>query len=105
MAESTDTTMARPRATTGRVIPILRVTNPEARIDYFVTQLGFAVEWRSGEVASVKRDRTSIMLCEGARGNSGMWLWIGTSDVDAMYADWNPALNQFATMFEGRLPA
>jgi hypothetical protein len=97
--------MAGPRAATGRAIPILRVTNLEARIDYNVTQLGFAVEWRSGVVAPVKRDRTSIMLCEDVRGNSGMWLWISTSDVDALYADWNRALNQFAVMFEGRLPA
>jgi hypothetical protein len=39
------------------------------------------------------------------QGNSGMWLWISTSDVDALHADWNRALNQFAIMFEGRLPA
>jgi hypothetical protein len=54
---------------------------------------------------SVKRDRTSIMLCEGDQGNSGMWLWISTSNVDALNADWNRALNQLAIMFEGRLPA
>ena len=33
------------------------------------------------------RDRTAIMLCEGDQGHAGTWLWIATSDVDALYAE------------------
>lgn len=75
------------RATTGGAIPILRVANLDASIDYYVARLGFAVEWRAGVVASVRRDRTAIMLCEGDQGHAGTWMWISTSDVDALYAE------------------
>jgi catechol 2,3-dioxygenase-like lactoylglutathione lyase family enzyme len=63
------------------------VTSLEASIGYYGAQLGFELEWRSGTVASVKRDRTAIMLCEGDQGQAGTWLWISTSDVDALYAE------------------
>jgi len=35
----------------------------------------------------VRRDRTAIMLCEGAQGNPGTWLWIGATDVDRLCAE------------------
>ena len=75
------------KATTGGAIPILRVTSLETSVEYYQTQLGFSLEWQSGKVASVKRDRTSIMLSEGDQGQSGTWLWISASDVDALYAE------------------
>jgi len=74
-------------ATTGGAIPILRVENLDASIDYYLTRLGFALEWRAGVVASVRRDRTAIMLCEGDQGHAGTWLWISASDVDVLYAE------------------
>jgi uncharacterized glyoxalase superfamily protein PhnB len=85
MADSSDNTT--PRATTGGAIPILRVASIETSIAYYVRQLGFALEWRSGGVASVGRDRTSIMLSESDQGHAGTWLWIATSDVDALYSE------------------
>lgn len=75
------------QATTGGAIPILSVANLDASITYYVAQLGFALEWRSGVVASVRRDRTAIMLCQGDQGHAGTWLWISASDVDALYAE------------------
>jgi catechol 2,3-dioxygenase-like lactoylglutathione lyase family enzyme len=75
------------RATTGGAIPILRVTSVEASVAYYTAQLGFALEWQSRGMASVRRDRTAVMLCEGDQGHSGTWLWISTSDVDALYAE------------------
>src|SRR3954454_13609834 len=87
MGEVTRDTRTLPRATTGGAIPILRVTSLEVSIDYYGAQLGFELEWRSGTVASVKRDRTAIMLCEGDQGQAGTWLWVSTSDVDALYAE------------------
>ena len=87
MAESTDATLIGPHATTGGAIPILPVASLETSIAYYVRQLGFSLEWRSQGMASVRRDRTAIMLCEGDQGNAGTWLWISTSDVDTLYAE------------------
>ena len=87
MAESTTPSMAGPRATTGGAIPILRVASLSASVEYYVAQVGFEEQWRSGAVASVRRDRTSLMLCEGDQGHVGTWVWISTTDVDALYAE------------------
>ncbi len=35
-------------------------------------------------MASVSRDRASIMLCEGDQGNPGTWLWFGVNDADVL---------------------
>ena len=90
MSESVDHALVATHATLGGVVPILRVANLETSIAYYIAQLGFAVQWRSGPVASVCRDRTSVMLCEGDQGHTGTWLWIAASDVDALYAELEP---------------
>jgi len=88
MAESSAGTVTAPRATTGHAIPILRVANLDASIEYYVERLGFTVDWRAGDgMASVSRDHTSIMLNDGDQGHAGTWLWTSTSDADALYAE------------------
>jgi uncharacterized glyoxalase superfamily protein PhnB len=89
MSESVDNALMAPisQATLGGVVPILRAANLEASIAYYTAQLGFTVQWRSDSVASVCRDRTSVMLCEGDQGHAGTWLWIAVSDVDVLYAE------------------
>lgn len=88
MSDSNARTMtATSRATTGGATPILRVADLEVSIAYYLAQLGFDLEWRSDPVASVRRDQTSIMLCEGDQGHPGTWLWISTTDADALYAE------------------
>src|SRR4051812_5274578 len=72
---------------TGPAIPIFRVADLEASLAYYVAQLGFAVEWRAGTVASVRRDRTALMLVEGDQGQAGTWVWISAKDVDAVYQE------------------
>jgi catechol 2,3-dioxygenase-like lactoylglutathione lyase family enzyme len=89
MSEPVDNAMVATHATLGGVVPILRVANLDASIAYYVEQLGFAVQWRSDPVASVSRDGTSVMLCEGDQGRAGTWLWIATSDVDALYGEFD----------------
>lgn len=36
-------------------------------------------------MASVGRDGRSIMLCEGAQGQPGTWVWIGMEDILPLY--------------------
>ncbi|HXT31012.1 MAG TPA: VOC family protein [Vicinamibacterales bacterium] len=74
-------------ATIGGVVPILRVADLDASIGYYAAQLGFIQQWRSDGMASVARDRTSIMLCQRDQGHAGTWLWIPVSDVDALYQE------------------
>jgi catechol 2,3-dioxygenase-like lactoylglutathione lyase family enzyme len=71
----------------GAVVPILRVADLDASVTYYTAQLGFALQWRGDGMASVKRDRTSIMLCQGDQGHAGTWLWIPVGDVDALYQE------------------
>ena len=73
--------------TLGGVTPILRVADLDASIAYYVERLGFTLQWRDDPVASVGRDRTTIMLCEGDQGHAGTWLWISAKDVDALWAE------------------
>ncbi len=63
-------------------IPILRVRSLEASIDYYLSVLGFKVDWQvPGSMGSVSRDGHSIMLCEGDQGNPGTWVWVGVDDA------------------------
>lgn len=69
------------------IIPILRVRALPASLDHYVRVLGFAIDWQVPGMASVSRDGHAIMLCEGAQGNPGTWMWIGVSDVDALLGE------------------
>jgi uncharacterized glyoxalase superfamily protein PhnB len=71
----------------GSITPILRVADLESSLEYYVRALGFAVDWRDGSVASVRRGKASLMLCEGDQGQSGTWMWLAVSDADAVYEE------------------
>ena len=60
-------------------IPLLRVEDLQTSVDYYVSALGFALDWEVTRMASVSRDGHAIMLCEGAQGHPGTWVWIGVS--------------------------
>lgn len=87
MSQPTVNAVEKARATLGGVFPILRVADLEASLRYYETQLGFRMQWRSGTVASVQRDRAAIMLCQGDQGHAGTWLWVAVSDADAIYTE------------------
>jgi hypothetical protein len=53
-----------------------------------VKVLGFKIDWEVTMVASVSRDKCSIMLCEGDQGNPGTWVWIGSEDIEPLYAEY-----------------
>ena len=87
MAEISGSTAASPRAMLGGATPVLRVADLDASVTYYVERLGFQLQWRADPVASVGRDRASVMLCAGDQGQRGTWVWIAASDVDALYAE------------------
>jgi predicted enzyme related to lactoylglutathione lyase len=75
-----------PKAVFGGAAPIFRVASLIASLEYYVTVLGFMIDWEDpGNIASVSRDRCCIFLCEGDQGHSGAWAWIGVGDVDAVF--------------------
>jgi catechol 2,3-dioxygenase-like lactoylglutathione lyase family enzyme len=73
------------------IIPILRVSNLQTSIRFYVDVLGFKVDWGGEEdstFASVSRDRRAIMLAQGEQGHAGTWLWIGVEDIEPLFADY-----------------
>ena len=71
------------------VVPILRVRSLAASIDHYVSVLGFRVDWQHEQVmASVSRERCSLMLCEGDQGHAGTWVWMGVSDAEALFREY-----------------
>lgn len=71
------------------VSPILRVGSRAASLAYYTGVLGFAKDWvYAGTIACVSRGRCSLFLSEGDQGNPGSWVWIGVSDVDALYGEY-----------------
>ena len=74
------------KAVFGGAAPILRVASLSASLEYYVTVLGFMIEWEdSGNIASISRDRCCLFLCEGDQGHSGSWAWIGVGDVAVLF--------------------
>jgi catechol 2,3-dioxygenase-like lactoylglutathione lyase family enzyme len=75
-----------PKAVFGGAAPIFRVANLSASLEYYVTVLGFIIDWEeSAGIASVSRDRCCLFLCEGDQGNPGSWAWIGVGDVAVLF--------------------
>jgi catechol 2,3-dioxygenase-like lactoylglutathione lyase family enzyme len=70
-------------------IPILRVRDLQASVDYYTRALGFKKDWEEpGVMASVSRDRATLMLCEGHQGNPGTWVWVGVKDAAALFEEY-----------------
>lgn len=68
--------------------PILRVADLSASLDYYGRVLGFTVDWRDDiGLASLSRDRCTLMLCQGDQGHPGTWAWIGVTDADALHEE------------------
>lgn len=68
------------------IVPILRVEDIEASKAYYLNALGFRLDWGDAHMISVSRDGCALMLCQGAQGSKGVWVWIGCQDVDALHA-------------------
>lgn len=71
------------------VTPIFRVQSLPASLDYYLTVLGFKIDFHEpGIIASVSRDRCSIFLIEGDQGHPGTWVWIGVNDIEPLFEDY-----------------
>jgi catechol 2,3-dioxygenase-like lactoylglutathione lyase family enzyme len=69
--------------------PILRVSDMEASVRYYVDILGFTnASWGDDTFTSVNRDAAGLYLCRGAQGQSGTWVWIGVDDVAALHGEY-----------------
>ncbi|NJM36267.1 MAG: bleomycin resistance family protein [Rhodomicrobium sp.] len=69
------------------ITPILRADDLAATKLYYLDVLGFTLDWEAPYMIQVSRDRHPIMICDGAQGQSGTWVWIGVEDADALYAE------------------
>ena len=58
-------------------------------IAYYLEKLGFSLDWRVPYMASVSRDKGSVMLCEGHQGNPGTWVWFGVEDARGLFAEYS----------------
>lgn len=83
-------TQIAPPATVGfeGVCPILRVQNLAASLDYYVSILGFMIDWQAPFFASVSRGKCHIFLSQGDQGHPGSWVWIGVEDCAALLAEY-----------------
>lgn len=73
------------------IVPILRVTSLSASLRYYVEVLGFRVDWgdqAEAGMASVSRGGHAVMLCEGAQGQPGTWIWIGVDNIDPLFVEY-----------------
>jgi len=73
--------------TFGSAIPIFRVADVRTSVDYYVSALGFKLDWGDSGFVSVSRDRCNIFLCDNDQGHPGTWTWIGVGDADALAAE------------------
>jgi hypothetical protein len=56
---------------------------------YYVDVLGFSnAPWGGPDFTCVSRDQADIYLSEGDQGQPGTWVWIGVSDVPALYQEY-----------------
>ena len=64
-------------------IPVLAVSDLERSVEFYRRVLGFTLEWNAGQICSVGRDGSSIML-RSEQGPAPGTVWIGIEN-DAMF--------------------
>jgi catechol 2,3-dioxygenase-like lactoylglutathione lyase family enzyme len=69
----------------GAAVPVLRVADLVASIDYYRDALGFALRWQTAGFACVARDKCSLFLTTDNQSQARMWVWIGVEDVRALH--------------------
>jgi hypothetical protein len=67
--------------------PIFQVSSVAESVSYYTNKLGFTHDWGDSGLASVSRGHCTIFLCEWDQGKRGTWAWVGVSDVDIVFAE------------------
>jgi catechol 2,3-dioxygenase-like lactoylglutathione lyase family enzyme len=75
------------RSSFGSAAPILRVERLAASVEYYVTVLGFKIDWEEPMVTSLSRDRCCLFLAQGDQGHAGSWAWIGVGNVEQLFEE------------------
>lgn len=76
------------RARFNGLTPILNVSDFAASMKYYTETQGFEKAWKWGnppDFGCVARDSVGIFLTQGSQGQSGMWLSIFVTDVNALH--------------------
>jgi ribosomal protein S18 acetylase RimI-like enzyme/predicted enzyme related to lactoylglutathione lyase len=68
--------------------PIISVRDVPKSVDFYVNVLGFTKNWGDQDFASVSRGKACLFLCSDEQGQPGVWVWIGVSDADALFAEY-----------------
>jgi len=80
------------------ITPFLRVPDIDAAVAFFTDTLCFRVSIREGEYALVYRDDVAFRLAEDEtlppRGNGRYTSYVDVADVDALFAELKPRLDQ-----------
>ena len=71
----------------GGVVPVLRVRDVSASLDYYTQSLGFSVSFRYPEFASISRGHCTLFLSAGDQGHPGSWVWIDGVDVEKVHEE------------------
>jgi len=78
-----------PRVVFEGASPILMVADMARSVRYYVDVLGFTnAEWGGDDFTFVTRDNAGIYLSEGDQGQTGTWVWVGVSDVAALFEEY-----------------
>jgi hypothetical protein len=75
------------KTTFGGSAPVFHVARLSASLEYYVTVLGFIIDWEETGIASISRDRCCLFLCQGDQGHPGAWTWIGVGDAAAVFEE------------------
>ena len=69
--------------------PILKVSNLESSVRYYVDVLGFKnAAWGPVDFTQVTRDNAGIYLTTSPIGGEKSWVWVGIEDVGALYDEY-----------------
>ncbi|HEX4632401.1 MAG TPA: VOC family protein [Gemmatimonadales bacterium] len=78
-----------PRTRFENAAPILRVSDMNASLRYYVDVLGFRnAEWGNDDFTAVRRDAAGIYLCRDGQGCRGTWAWVGVEDAQLLYEEY-----------------
>jgi catechol 2,3-dioxygenase-like lactoylglutathione lyase family enzyme len=83
-----------------QITPFIHVPDIEKALTFFTDVLAFEIPYRQGDYAYIQRESVAIRLMQGEGENAGIMgnrrfaYYIDVTDVDALYAELKPKLDQ-----------